>query len=268
MNPTAATCFTGDAGTITMPGPDSFWNVKHLRRGEHLYHVGDEFRGLFQVLDGSFKTLSSTCTGIEQVLDFHIPGDFMGMDAISEDSYPSTAIALEQGVVCAISYSRLNELCSICSDVLSNLHIAMSREIRRKAEITTLLGYTSVEERVAIFLLDLLDRTARAGCERDELALPMRRCDIANFLGMTGETLSRQFARLQRLGVIRAKASSIQILNRSALETCKGSMTDTRCFWTEPAPVGKQAATSNLGVRSPVPKGTSSATPRPGATAL
>jgi CRP/FNR family transcriptional regulator len=60
-----------------------FCHLKHVRRTEHLYHVGDPFRALFQVVRGSFKTLSSTSTGIEQVLDFYIAGDFMGMDAIS-----------------------------------------------------------------------------------------------------------------------------------------------------------------------------------------
>jgi CRP/FNR family transcriptional regulator, anaerobic regulatory protein len=240
MKPSAAACFLGNPCATPIRVADSFWSFKPLRKGERLYHAGDEFRGLFQVVRGSFKTLSSTISGLEQVLDFHIPGEFMGMDAISEDIYPSTAIALEEGEVCAISYGRLNELCAIHSDVHNNLHIAMGREIRRKAEITTLLGFTNVEERVAIFLLDLLDRTAIAGRETDVLPLPMKRCDIASFLGMSGETLSRQFTKLQGLGLIRARVSSVQILNRSALEYSRGSMADARFSWTKTTPAGRR----------------------------
>jgi len=246
MDPSIASCFLGKPCAVSIPGPVPFCHLRHLRKAEHLYHDGDEFHGLFQVVRGSFKTLSSTSAGIEQVLDFYVPGDFMGMDAISGELYPSTAIALQESDVCAISYSALNELCALHSDVQNNVHIAMSREIRRKAEITTLLGYTNVEERVAIFLLDLLDRTARTGGDTDQVPLPMKRHEIASFLGMSGETLSRQFTRLQRLGLIRARINSVQIMHRTALESSRRQWTEARFSWTALLSSGKAPETRRV----------------------
>ncbi len=230
MDPSIASYFLGNPCSRAIPG---FCHLKHLRRGEHLYHDGDPFHHLFQVVRGSFKSLSSTSNGTEQILDFYIPGDFMGMDAISGDYYPSTAIALEDSEVCVIFYSGLNELCAMHSDVHNNVHIAMSKEIHRKAQITTLLGYTSVEERVAIFLLDMLERRNRTGRPTTQLPLPMKRHEIASFLGMSGETLSRQFTRLQRLGLISTHVNSVQIMNRPALEAVKGA--EARFSWAPPA---------------------------------
>jgi len=233
MNPSVSARFLGNRYAVSPLGPSTIWNRRRLAKGEHLFHAGDEFRGLFQVLGGSFKTLSSTCSGIEQVLDFHIPGEFMGMDAISMDEYPSTAIALEESEVCSISYAALNALCAIHSDVQNNLDRALSREIRRKGEITTLLGYTRPDARIAIFLLDLSRRNARTGRDTEEITLPMKRCDIASFLGMSSETLCRQFAKLQRLGLIRARGSMVRIVDRPRLERFKGSTTDGGFSWAE-----------------------------------
>ena len=232
MNPLVASCFLGNVFSTPIPGPDTFWHLKHVPRTERVYHAGDGFHGLFQVTRGSFKTVSPASTGFEQVLDFHFPGDFMGMDAISENIYPSTAVALQDSEVCVLSYSGLHASCASHSDVQNNLDIAMGREIRRKAEITTLLGYTSVEERVVVFLLDLLSRTA---AEADELPLPMKRWEIASFLAISNETLSREFGRLQRLGLIRTHTNGIRILDRAALEVRKGPMTDVRFSWTKPS---------------------------------
>lgn len=225
MNPIVAACFLGQPFPTSTPAPNSPWHFTRLTKGEHLYHAGDDFRGLFQVMRGSFKTLSSTCSGMEQVLDFHILGDFMGMDAISVGEYPSTAIALEESEACSISYAALSALCAIHTDVQNNLDIAMSRQIRRKTKIITLLAHTSAAERVVMFLLDLLNRTATADRETDVLALPMKHCDIASFLGMSAETLSRQFVKLQRLGVVRPHVDGVQICS-AALECFKGSVDD------------------------------------------
>lgn len=239
MNPLLASCFLGNVFSTPIPGPDTFWHLKHVPRAERLYHAGDGFHGLFQATHGSFKTVSSARSGFEQVLDFHFPGDFMGMDAISENVYRSTAVALQDSEVCVLSYSGLHASCANHSDVQSNVDIAMGREIRRKAEIITLLGYTSVEERVVVFLLDLLGRAAIGA---DELPLPMKRWEIASFLAISHETLSREFRKLQRLGLIRAHANSIRILDRPALELRKGPMTDVRFSWTKTSTRSIQAA--------------------------
>lgn len=212
------------------PGTDSTCNRRHLVEAEHLYHAGDNFQGFFQVVSGSFKTLSSTISGVEQVLEFYIAGDFLGMDAIFLGEYPSSTIALEKSEVCSISYAALDPACAVHAGVQNKVLIAMSREIRRKREIITLLGHMSATERVAVFLIDLLDRTATAGHEIDVLRLPMKHCDIASFLGMSNETVSRQFTKLKKLGLIRVKGSAVQIANRSALECVIGVIDKRRLF--------------------------------------
>lgn len=224
MNVALATCFLGTPCTLTLPG---ICYAKKLHKGEHLHHAGDDFRSVFQVVRGSFKTLSASSQGVEQVLGFYFPGEFMGLDAISDGMYPSTAIALEDSEICAIYYSAINELCVANRDMQNNVHIAMSTEIRRKAGVTTLLAYASIEERVATFILDLLARTDAE--EQDFLPLPMRRHEIASYLGMSGETLSRQFAKFARLGVILGDVQGVHVLNRVALESLRSSVAEN-CF--------------------------------------
>jgi CRP/FNR family transcriptional regulator len=237
MNPSVAICFLGNPCTAPSAGINGIGHLRHVARAEPLYHAGDDFHGLFQVVRGSFKTFSSTISGVEQILDFHFPGEFMGMDAISEDEYPSTAVALEDGEVYVISYRRLNELCAVHRDVHNNLHIAMSNEIRRNTDITTLLGYTRPDARIAIFLLDLLERTNRAGRLTDRVPLPMKRRDIASFLGMASETLCRELARFQRQRLIKTDADGVNVLDKAALERFKVSTTERCSSRARPRPL-------------------------------
>jgi CRP/FNR family transcriptional regulator len=206
-------------------GAKRLCSFKSVSRGSALYRAGDRFNALFQVVRGSFKAVSpATYAGSEQVLGFYMSGSIMGLDAIPDETYPCTAVALEDSSICAVAYGELSEVCGTDRRVQRNLHVAMSREIQKKEGIMLLLGRMTAEQRVAVLLLNIQNRATRLAQDMGEISIPMSRRDMASFLGMTLETLSRTFAKLQTLGLIRARARNVAIVNRPGLEALKDAI--------------------------------------------
>lgn len=190
---------------------------KPLQRGEYLYHAGEEFSSLFAVRSGSIKVFSIDDEGEEQVIAFYLPGEILGMDAIDSEKHISSAKALETASVCEIPYSDMESLSANIHNLQVHMYKLLSREIRIDQELQMLLAKKTSEERIGAFLMNLSMRYEQRHLSATRFRLPMARSDIANYLGLAVETVSRVFTRLQTMDVLKVEGKEIEILNRESL---------------------------------------------------
>ncbi|MDE2368045.1 MAG: helix-turn-helix domain-containing protein [Burkholderiales bacterium] len=192
--------------------------LRKVDRGEPLFRQGDALTALYEVQLGQFKTQRSDEGGRRQVLGFHLAGDLLGLDGIVDDVHQQDAIALESAQVWTIPYGTFNEEAARSEELQHELHRIMGRELTRGQEMLLLLGTLGAEGRLAAFMLDLAQRLQARGWSAKAMLLRMSRIDIASYLGLTVETVSRNLTRLQQLAVLRIDHRDIEILDPVALE--------------------------------------------------
>ncbi|MBI3370132.1 MAG: helix-turn-helix domain-containing protein [Betaproteobacteria bacterium] len=188
-----------------------------LRRGQNLFHAGDPFRNLYAVHTGAFKSVLIGSDGRELVSGFSFAGDMLGLDSIGDRRHPSHAVALDDGGVCVLPYSHVEKTAARVALVQRQLSRMLARELRQHQEFAVALGIRSAQERLATFLFNLSRRFAGRGFSSTRLRLPMSRTDIASHLALTAETVSRTFTQLEREGVIRVSAKTVEIVDSAGL---------------------------------------------------
>jgi CRP/FNR family transcriptional regulator len=188
-----------------------------LQKGEHLYRINDPFSSVYAVRSGTLKAYTLTNDGQEQITGFYFPGEIVGMDGISKNKHASSAKALETAAICEIPFEVLGELSTRIPTLQRHFFQLMSREITEDQQLITLLSKNSAEERIAALLLSVSTRYARRKLSARHFRLPMSRTDIGNYLGLTVETVSRVFSRLQKSGVLAADNKEISIENMDEL---------------------------------------------------
>jgi len=193
-----------------------------LKKGDYLFRTGDKFKSLYAIQYGSMKSYGLTVDGKEQVTGFHLTGEVLGMDAIDEDEHHCNAVALETTEVCELPFSALETLQNDVPNLQRDLNKIMSREIRRDQHMLLMLGSTTVEQRLARFILNLYERLQKRGASDNTLNLSMTRQDIGNYLGVAFETVSRQLAHMQDEGILEIKNRNIHILDVNTLEAIAG----------------------------------------------
>lgn len=168
-----------------------------VRKGAHLYHAGSEFESIHAVHSGFLKSTVSLEDGTEQIVQFVLPGDPVGLDGIATGSHQCTTVALEDSSVCGALYGPLVELCHQIPSLQRYLSRLLATEVRSGAKLMLLLGNMSAEARVATFLLRLSSRLAAKGYSSTQFRLPMTRQELASYLGLRLETVSRIFSALR-----------------------------------------------------------------------
>lgn len=186
-------------------------NKRPLQMDDYLYLQGDECQSLYAVKSGSFRRFISNADGTEQTIGFYLPGELMGLDSLQYGRFTCSTIALETGAVCEVPLSRLNELCAEIPGLQVQMMRILGKEIADDHDKIVLLGHRTAKERTATFLLMLSRRYGALGFSNTAFNLSMRRQDIANFLGLTIETVSRQLAELSKQGIITVKQRGVQI---------------------------------------------------------
>ena len=195
-----------------------------LQKGEHLFSSNEPFESFYAVRTGSLKTYLLTPEGEEQVTGFNLPGELLGMDGVDTNLHTISAVALETTTVCEIPYHQLDELCGQLPQLRMQIMKIISREISDDHRMLLLLGKMSAEERLARFLLNLSDRLNTRGYSRTDFNLTMPRHDLANYLGLAVETISRLFGRFQNRGILSVNRRNIKIIDLTALQqlSCGG----------------------------------------------
>ncbi|GEK49158.1 fumarate/nitrate reduction transcriptional regulator Fnr [Halomonas pacifica] len=187
-----------------------------LKKGEMLFRQGDAFTSVFAVRSGSLKQVTSV-GGEEQLTNFYLPSELVGLDGIDESSYPGSMVALETTTVCEIPFDRLNSLAEDLPELRLQLYRSMSKEMRDDRRMIRLLSRKTADERLASFLTGLSERFRRRGYSAYSFRLSMSRADIGNHLGLAVETVSRILGRFQSQGLVAVSGREVNILDLDTL---------------------------------------------------
>lgn len=190
---------------------------RRIKRGTALFRNGEAFSSLYAIRTGFFKTTIATEDGRDQVTGFQMAGEIIGLDGIVNDRHSCDAIALEDAEVCVMPYSTLEELSREVTALQHHVHKVMSREIVREHGVMLLLGSMRAEERLAAFLLNLVQRLHTRGFSQSELILRMTREEIGSYLGLKLETVSRTFSKFAEEAIIEVKQRHVRILDTDKL---------------------------------------------------
>ncbi|WP_460710736.1 cyclic nucleotide-binding domain-containing protein [Lysobacter terrae] len=196
--------------------------VEHIgpfHAGDHLFREGDPFEAIAAVRAGTVKTYVIDRDGREHVLGFHLPGEVIGLNAIDGDHYPCNAVALDTVMLCRFSFPKIAVLAARLPGLQRQLFRLLSRDIGRAA---LLAGDWSADQRMAAFLIGLSRRLAARGFSPNRFQLTMARTDIANYLRLAPETVSRVLKRFQEDGLLRVDRRELEIIGREQLDALAG----------------------------------------------
>jgi CRP/FNR family transcriptional regulator len=191
---------------------------RKVRRREVLFHDGERFTSLFAIRTGVFKTRVAAEDGRDQVTGFQMAGEIIGLDGIVHDHHTCDAVALEDAEVCVMPFHRIEQLSREVPALQRHVHQIMSREIVREHGVMLLLGSMRAEERLAAFLLNLVQRLHARGFSRTEFVLRMTREEIGSYLGLTLETVSRTLSKFMEDGIVQVEKRNLRIADADALQ--------------------------------------------------
>ena len=192
--------------------------VEHIgpfREGEHIFREGEPFGAIAAVRAGTVKTYVTDRDGRETVLGFFLPGELIGLNAISQERYPCNAVALDSVALCRFSFPMIATLAMRVPGIQQQLFRLLSEDI---GKASLLSGDYSAEERLAAFLVTLSRRYAARGFSATRFSLTMSRTDIANYLRLAPETVSRVLRRLQDAGVVEVERRELALVDPARLE--------------------------------------------------
>lgn len=192
---------------------------KTYQESSVLVRQNSPFSSIFAVRSGMFKSVSVDGQGVEQVLDFHLPGELVGLDAIYAERYPSSVIAVDTASVCTISYNALSHLSASIPSLQKQLVRLLSKKLHNSREQHVDIP---ADQRLASFLFGLSKRFEARGYSNTQFSLSMPRRDIANYLHMAPETISRLFKKMRDDGVISLDRRALSIENMDVLRGLAG----------------------------------------------
>jgi CRP/FNR family transcriptional regulator len=192
------------------------WALK-LSPGQTLFHEGDPATRVFTVTRGTLKLYTLLPDGRRQVTGFMFPGDFLGISL--DEEHAVSAEALGDVQLCWFPRSRFSEFVENHPAMERQLYCRAAHELAAAREQMVLLGRKTALERLATFFNQLLQRADRTGAGvASSFDLPMSRADIADYLGLTKETISRILGQLRDLRMIRlVTLDRIMVLDRAGL---------------------------------------------------
>lgn len=168
--------------------------------GITIFREGDAAENLYTITAGAVKLYKLLSDGRRQITAFLFPGDFFGISV--NDNYAYTAETMSPVMLCRFPRRKLDALFAELPMLEKKLLGATTQELAAAQEQMLLLGRKTARERVATFLVVLRQRLCAKGNRSPLFTLPMNRSDIADFLGLTIETVSRTMTGLKREGLI------------------------------------------------------------------
>ncbi len=169
-------------------------------RKEHVFLEGDAVSHIYKVEAGHVCIYRLLSDGRRQVIDFAFPGDFIGLGA--SGLHEMNAQATEKTRLRCLPVAKLRSIVSENPKLGLELYEAIAGELGATRELLMSVSHRTAQERIAGFLLALSQRNARHGEDPETIVLPMTRMDIADFLGLTIETVSRTFSKFRSQKII------------------------------------------------------------------
>ncbi|GAB4354785.1 MAG: helix-turn-helix domain-containing protein [Gammaproteobacteria bacterium] len=187
--------------------------------GDFIFRDGDRSGAIYIVQSGAVKTQYISFEGDLQVSGFYLAGEIFGLDDTGEKVHRSDAIALERTWICEISLDRLESICAELPLFQHEILGLYGQQLRHTRGLWINNRNVSAEERIFCFLKDLYQRTTQRLGNVTEIRLPMRKSDIASFLSLTPEHLSRVLHEFEQAGLIRNHFRTIEYLDPQAFTT-------------------------------------------------
>lgn len=196
-------------------------HVGPFHAGDEVFRTGEAFNAIYSVRAGLVKTYVLDDKGREQVLGFYTPGELVGLNAIYPARYPCNAVAVDTVMLCRFSFPAMATLATRIPSIQETLFRLISRDI---GTATLGKGDYSAEERLAAFLVNWSERLSSRGYSARRFVLPMQRTDIANYLSLAPETVSRVIRRMTDEGLIEIDRREVELRDRPALERLASSL--------------------------------------------
>jgi len=188
-----------------------------LPPGGMLFHEGTPADYVMNVTAGAVKLFKLLGDGRRQILGFRFAGDFLGLSTGAD--YVYSAEALNESRLCRFPRKKLDGLRERFPRLDRRLLSLSIEELTAAQEQLLLLGRKTAEERLVSFLILLSQGQVRRGLKPDPITLPMTRSDIADYLGLTIETVSRTFSALKKKGLIELQDTThVHLVDRDKLE--------------------------------------------------
>lgn len=190
-----------------------------FQRNSEVFGEGEAAEYLYKVVSGAVRICKLMSDGRRQISAFYLPGDTFGLE--TDGVHLFSAEAVSDCELLLVKRSAFLSEAMRHSGIIAQLWAQTTDHLRRAQHHMLLLGRKNAQERIAAFLLELAERLPSAG----DLRLPMSRQDIADYLGLTIETVSRTLTQLERDGLIEIPVSrQIVLRNRAALGVMHGSL--------------------------------------------
>lgn len=207
---------TAPYATETASGNRSGNQSRITRGGEHLFRTGDPIRFLYRVIAGTFKSYYIHENGDEQVIGFYMPGDLVGCEALADGCAAFSVVALDTANVQRLGPIPNEETLRDAPIGNRDMVAELQKEVLRLARLLH-MERGGTDQRLATFLLDYAKAQAERGYSGREFRLPMCRRDLARYIGLAPETVSRIFTRLRSAGILKVDNNHVVILDHEAL---------------------------------------------------
>ena len=198
---------------------DTMGVLMKFARNTEIFAEDDHADYIYKVVSGAVRICKLMSDGRRQIGAFYLPGDLFGLE--SDELHDFSAEAIGDCTVRAVKRSVILAEAAFQTRMVNQLWAQTMVHLQRAQHHILLLGRKNAQERIAAFLLDMAARLSRSG----DMELPMPRQDIADYLGLTIETVSRTLTQLERDGLIGIPASrKIVFRNRAALDVMNDSL--------------------------------------------
>jgi CRP/FNR family transcriptional regulator len=197
---------------------DALERILHTRcfaKHAHMTREGEASTAVYNITSGVARLYRLLPDGRRQIVGFALPGDFLGLALAEKNAF--SADALTEVTACQFDRREFSDLLDEKPHLLRRLHDIAGHELGLAQDQMIILGRRTAEEKVAAFLVGLRDRWARVSGAEVNLPLPMTRQDIADFLGLTIETVSRMFSKFARAKLIVITPDGVRLLDRDGL---------------------------------------------------
>jgi CRP/FNR family transcriptional regulator, nitrogen fixation regulation protein len=194
-------------GTLDMLGA-----AMSFSRNDEIYGEDETANCIYKVVSGAVRSYKLFDDGRRQINAFYLPGDVFGLEAARNRHFSAEAVT--RATILVVKRSALVALAVRQNDVANDLWTLTARELEKVQNRMIMLGHKNAQERVAAFLLEMAGRAS----DKHAVELPMSRQDIADYLGLTIETVSRTFTQLENEAAIELPSSRRVVLrDRGAL---------------------------------------------------
>lgn len=188
-------------------------------RGQHLFYPDDQPNYIYIIHSGSFKLYITNANGDIQITGFYFQGDVLALDIPDHLIRNYGAVALEASSVCKIQLAEYEKLVSRYPALLNVFLKIMGREIMLKQRMMLVINKMTAEQKVADFLVHMSAVSGSQGYSPAVFKISMLRLDIANYLGIAVETVSRIFKSFKSKGIIHIELRRVSINNLRALKS-------------------------------------------------